>query len=142
GNAFALVIATCSLLVIVGCGGGNQPPAPIAPPPGQQDQSAILTKADVNKAIQAAAASVNVGVTVAVTDRQGNILAVYQKPNTPATSRGNYAAMVDTNELAVGLARTASFFSNDQAPLSSRTVRYISGIHFPPGIDNVPSADL
>ncbi len=40
----------------------------------------------------------------------------------------------DTNEVAVALARTAGFFSNGQAPLSSRTVRYISGIHFPPGI--------
>src|SRR5438045_9487887 len=65
-----------------------------------------------------------------------------RKRNPPATSHGNYAAMLDTNELAVGLARTASFFSNDQAPLSSRTVRYISGIHFPPGITNVPNADL
>ena len=26
-----------------------------------------------------------------------------------------------------------AYFSNDQAPLSSRTVRFISGIHFPPG---------
>src|SRR5262249_41281073 len=137
-----LSISVFGLLMLWGCAGGNQPPAPGAPPPGQQDQSAILTKADVDKVVKAAAASITLGVTVAVTDRQGNILAVYQKPNTPATSRGNFGAMVDTNELAVALARTASFFSNDQAPLSSRTVRFISGIHFPPGIDNVPSADL
>ena len=137
-----LLICGSALLIVAGCGGGNQPPAPGAPPPGQQDTSAVLTKADVDKVVKAAAASVNVGVTVAVTDRQGNILSVYQKPNTPATSRGNFGNMVDTNELAAALARTASFFSNDQAPLSSRTVRYISGIHFPPGIDNVPSADL
>jgi uncharacterized protein GlcG (DUF336 family) len=138
----ALSVCVGALLILGGCGGGNQPPAPTAPPPGQQDITAVLTKADVDKVIQAAAASVNVGVTVAVTDRQGDILAVYRKPGTPATSPGNYGNMVDTNELAVGLARTASFFSNDQAPLSSRTVRYISGVHFPPGIDNVPSADL
>jgi len=48
--------------------------------------------------------------------------------------RGNFGAQADVNEVAVALARTASFFSNNQAPLSSRTVRYISGIHFPPGI--------
>ena len=135
-------MCVCLLLVLWGCAGGNQPPAPAAPPPGQQDSSAVLTKADVDKVVKAAAASINLGVTVAVTDRQGNILAVYRKPGAPATSRGNFGNMVDTNELAAGLARTASFFSNDQAPLSSRTVRYISGIHFPPGIDNVPSADL
>src|SRR5258707_542778 len=43
---------------------------------------------------------------------------------------------------AVALARTGAFFSNDQAPLSSRTVRFISGIHFPPGVMNQPPADL
>lgn len=48
----------------------------------------------------------------------------------------------DAHNVAVGLARTASFFSNDQAPLSARTVRYISGIHFPPGVDNAPNAAL
>lgn len=158
GKPAPLSVCLCALLVLTSCAGGNQPAPPplptascsvgsvsataLGPPPDQQDPAAILTKADVDKVIQAAAASVNVGITVAVTDRQGDILAVYRKPNTPSTSRGNFGNMVDTNELAVALARTASFFSNDQAPLSSRTVRYISGIHFPPGIDNVPSADL
>jgi uncharacterized protein GlcG (DUF336 family) len=69
-----------------------------------------------------------------VTDRQGDILAVYQKPNAPTMSPGNFGIMADTKDVAIALARTASFFSNSQAPLSSRTVRYISGIHFPPGI--------
>ena len=46
------------------------------------------------------------------------------------------------NNLAVALARTAAFFSNDQAPLSSRTVRYISGIHFPPGVAGAANAPL
>jgi uncharacterized protein GlcG (DUF336 family) len=44
--------------------------------------------------------------------------------------------------VAVGLARTAAFFSNNEAPLSSRTVRYISGIHFPPGVSFTPNAAL
>ncbi|HEV7765279.1 MAG TPA: heme-binding protein, partial [Thermoanaerobaculia bacterium] len=46
------------------------------------------------------------------------------------------------DDLAVGVARTAAFFSHNQAPLSSRTVRFISGIHFPPGITNTASAAL
>jgi uncharacterized protein GlcG (DUF336 family) len=33
-------------------------------------------------------------------------------------------------------------FANDQAPLSSRTVRFISGIHFPPGVPNTGTAAL
>ena len=73
-------------------------------------------------------------MVIAVTDRQGDILAIYQQAGAPATAAANFGVQADTNEVAVALARTASFFSNDQAPLSSRTVRYISGIHFPPGI--------
>ncbi len=42
----------------------------------------------------------------------------------------------------MALARTTSFFSNDQAPLSTRTVRYISGIHFPPGVVYTANAPL
>ena len=42
----------------------------------------------------------------------------------------------------MSLARTAAFISNDTAPLSSRTVRFISGIHFPPGISGTANAPL
>ncbi|HEX4074330.1 MAG TPA: heme-binding protein [Candidatus Acidoferrales bacterium] len=93
--------------------------------------------------VQTAAATANPStMSIAVTDRLGNILAVWEGPSMPATSTGNFGQAVPTGELAVSLARTASFFSNDQAPLSSRTVRYISGIHFPPGIENTPNAAL
>ena len=44
--------------------------------------------------------------------------------------------------MAVTLARTGGFVSNDQAPLSSRKVRFISGIHYPPGIPNTANAAL
>ncbi|MBV9072722.1 MAG: heme-binding protein [Acidobacteria bacterium] len=142
-NQRILAAAGTSLLLLyfLACG-GTTPNPPGAPPPGLQTNVNQLTTADVQAVAQAAAASVNVPVAVAVTNRQGNILAVYVKPGTPATSIGNFSQAVNTEELAVGLARTASFFSNDQAPLSSRTVRYISGVHFPPGITNVPNADL
>jgi uncharacterized protein GlcG (DUF336 family) len=156
-----------AILFLLSCGGGGTPPQPQpnlgglvrlpyfkfprnptvpsatpAPLPGQQTNVSQLTAQDVTAVVQAAAASVNVPVAVAVTNRQGVILGVYVKPGTPATATGNFGQATDTKELAVGLARTASFFSNDQAPLSSRTVRYISGVHFPPGITNVPNADL
>ncbi|HWC16235.1 MAG TPA: heme-binding protein, partial [Terriglobales bacterium] len=124
------------------CGGGTPPQPPGAPPPGQQTNASQLSAQDVQAVVQAAAASVNVAAAIAVTNRQGDILAMYVKPGTPATSAGNFGQAVDTKELALGLARTAAFFSNDQAPLSSRTVRYISGVHFPPGVTNVPNADL
>jgi hypothetical protein len=94
-----------------------------------------LTADDVKTVIQKAAEAIDsTAMVIAVTNRQGDILGVFRKPDAPATSIGNFGRTVDTNELAVGLARTGAFFSNNQAPLSSRTVRFISGIHFPPGI--------
>ena len=103
----------------------------------------MLTSADVAAVVEAAATSVNSdAMVIAVTDRQGDILAIYQKPAAPTTSAANFGIQADTKEVAVALARTASFFSNDQAPLSSRTVRYISGIHFPPGIAFTSNAPL
>src|ERR1700689_145959 len=103
----------------------------------------VLTSADVSAVVKAAAASVNSdAMVIAVTDRQGDILAIYQKPSAPATSAANFGAQADTKDVAVALARTAGFFSNDQAPLSSRTVRFISGIHFPPGIMYTSNAPL
>lgn len=114
----------------------THPRPKIAPDPGG------LTASDVQSVIESAAQSVNsVSMVIAVTDRMGNILAVFRQPKAPSGSIANFGAVVDTNELAVGLARTGAFFSNSQAPLSSRTVRFISGIHFPPGImytDNAP----
>lgn len=110
---------------------------------GAQDPPPVLTAADVDAVVQSAAASVNSeALVIAVTDRQGDILAIYQKPGAPLTSAANFGVQANVNEVAVALARTASFFSNDQAPLSSRTVRYISGIHFPPGIPYTANAPL
>jgi hypothetical protein len=81
-------------------------------------------------------------MVVAVADRAGNILAVFETPGAPNDVDRKFWQTVPADELAVSLARTAAFFSNDQAPLSSRTVRFISGIHFPPGVAGTPNADL
>jgi uncharacterized protein GlcG (DUF336 family) len=76
-------------------------------------------------------------LAVAVTDRAGRPLAIYRKPD----------ATQDAIETALSLARTGAFFSNNQAPLSSRTVQTISREHFPanfPGFPmlNTPAAAL
>src|SRR2546427_2963155 len=105
--------------------------------------NAFLTAADVNDIARRAAEAIDATtMVIAVTDREGQVLALLRKPDAPATVIGNFGATVVANDFAVSLARTASFFSNDQAPLSSRTVRFISGIHFPPGITNKPNAAL
>jgi uncharacterized protein GlcG (DUF336 family) len=92
-----------------------------------------LSSTEVTDLLNAAAASVDFpGLVVAVVDRPGNVLGLFV--------RGS--ATQGQQDLAVGLARTGAFFSNDQAPLSSRTVRFISGLHFPPGIARTPNAAL
>jgi uncharacterized protein GlcG (DUF336 family) len=102
-----------------------------------------LTADEVRSVVEHAASPLGSrGIAIAVTNRQGNILALFRTPGAPDTATGNFGASVDTGELAVALARTASFFSNNQAPLSSRTVRFISGVHFPPGIRFTPNAAL
>ena len=120
-----------------------QPRPPVQRHPHPRPDPVVLTATDVAAVVQAAASSVNSdALAIAVTDRQGDILAIYKKPSVPATSPANFGIQADTTEVAVALARTTSFFSNDQAPLSSRTVRFISGIHFPPGIDFTSNAPL
>jgi uncharacterized protein GlcG (DUF336 family) len=94
---------------------------------------ATLTPVEVDAMVKAAAAALNVNTaTIAIVDRSGRPLAVFRQP----------AAGSANDDQAVGVARTAAFFSHDMAPLSSRTVRFISGIHFPPGVANAPNAPL
>ena len=72
------------------------------------------------------------GLAVAIVDRAGNPLGIYRHPG----------ATPDAVETALSLARTGAFFSHNEAPLSSRTVRFISTEHFPEGIPNQPAAAL
>src|SRR5438445_7200515 len=138
GILLAAGIAGALATLLVGCGGGTS--APVAPPPVPAVQA--LQAADVQNIVQAAVNSVDVDMTVAAVDRAGFVLGVFRTQNAPATTAGNFGLLQDANEVAVALARTGAFFSNDQAPLSSRTVRFISGIHFPPGISNQANAAL
>jgi uncharacterized protein GlcG (DUF336 family) len=98
-----------------------------------QGPATPLTAAEVDAVVRSAVAAVDdATMAVAVTDRAGRVLAVFRKP----------AGTSPAAEAALGLARTAAFFSHDQAPLSTRTVRFISGIHYPPGVRNAPNAAL
>ena len=139
-NGSLLALLVCAPLLLCSCSGGN--PA-ATPKPSNPSAGTALTAADVTSVIQNTVTSVNEPMVVAVTDRAGNVLAVYHtSPAFPTTTTGDFGQTVSSDDLAIGLARTASFFSNDQAPLSSRTVRYISGIHFPPGVTGTGNADL
>lgn len=92
-----------------------------------------LTADDVRAVLTIAATALgNDTLSAAVVDRTGNILGVYTRPGADERSP----------DIAVSVARAGALFANDQAPLSSRTVRFISGIHFPPGVQNTGTAAL
>ncbi len=119
------------LFTLSGCGlQVGQPGGPTQP----------LSAEEVDGIIKGAAASLSSQtLVIAVTDREGNVLGLFRKPDAPQRTKARLAGRVievDTNELAISLARTGAFFSNDEAPLSSRTVRFISREHFPPTFDN------
>lgn len=108
-----------------------------------------LCASEVQAIIARATSVLDMPMVVAVVDRVGNPLGVFRKTNAPEQVFGNFAGEAllnkskrDAVEVAISLARTAAFFSNDQAPLSSRTVRFISGVHFPPGVMFTPNAAL
>src|SRR5271156_3560837 len=138
GILLTLGIAGVLALLLVGCGSVSS--TQTSPPPVAAVQP--LQVADVQKIAQAAVNSANVDMVVAVVDRAGFVLGVFQTQHPPMMAAGNFGQMLDATDVALALARTGAFFSNDQAPLSSRTVRFISGIHFPPGVTNQPPADL
>lgn len=138
------------ILTLNGCGSGIA--SLFSAPGGATDP---LTADEVDGIISQAASSLSsTTLVIAVTDREGKILGVFRKPDAPESTTAFLSGRsieVNADELAVALARTAAFFSNDQAPLSSRTVRFISREHFPPtfapngnvtGVKNTPSGAL
>src|ERR1700681_486011 len=103
--------------------------------PGTEPSSACggLDSSEVTGLLTHAALAVGFPtLAIAVVDRPGNVIGLYLQGG----------PTLDQQNQAVGLARTGAFFSNDHAPLSSRTARFVSGLHFPPGIAHTPTAAL
>ena len=91
GLCFALGACLCACGggggASTGGGGGSTATQYPQPPSG----SASLTQSDVAMLVEAAAQTANSdAMSIAVVDRLGNILAVWQGPTAPPTSAGNY----------------------------------------------------
>ena len=118
--------------ILSGCGSNSLPIAP-APVP-----SPTLTQQDVRTLVAQAveqAERLNEKVVVAVTDRVGNILAVY-------SMNGTQGSVWDMNVGAVTKARTAAYLSSNQHGFSTLTACFITRSHFPPGMPNTPGGPL
>jgi uncharacterized protein GlcG (DUF336 family) len=87
----------------------------------------VLTTEEVEILLnRAAAVSASTDAIIVITDRNGRILGVRVESGVDPNITGNTANLVFAVDGAVSLARTAAFFANNQAPLTSRTVQFIS----------------
>jgi uncharacterized protein GlcG (DUF336 family) len=106
-----------------------------------------LTPSDVQTLIAqavSAAAQLNQKVTVAVTDREGNVLGVFVMTGASATTqirsvgaigRGLEGLTVPAFAAAISKAGTGALFSTSGNAFTTRTASFIIQEHFPPGID-------
>jgi uncharacterized protein GlcG (DUF336 family) len=86
-----------------------------------------LTADQVNTLLQrAAAATASDDGIVAVVDRMGNILGVRVEGNVDPAITGNAEKLHFAIDGALAEARTGAFFASDAAPLTSRTIQFIS----------------
>jgi uncharacterized protein GlcG (DUF336 family) len=146
------------------------PPSMSATPPVNSITAGNLNEDDVRSVIAqavSAAVSLNRAVTVAVTDKEGNVLGVFKM--TGATDRTQFrggtsftqafdpatglvaqglegtnliTALNPVRRAAITKAGTAAFFSTQGNAFTPRTAGFIIQEHFPPGVSNQPSGPL
>lgn len=121
-------------------------PGAIAPP-SPNATAGDLTTGEVQTIISqavSAAASLNRAVTVAVTDREANVLGVFVMTGAPASTtirsvgaigQGLEGTTVAATLAAISKAGTGSLFSTTGNAFTTRTAGFIIQEHFPPGID-------
>ncbi len=94
--------------------------------PPEPDDS-VVTEANILCLLERAArATTSQDAIIAVVDRSGRILGVRVEQSVLDAYVGRDSALNFAIDGAVAKARTAAFFSNNQAPLTSRTIRFIS----------------
>ena len=92
--------------------------------PSLLDVGPVIEADEVEQLLdRASAATSRTDAIIAVVDRRGQILGVRVEDDVPITDQDTLVFAIDG---AVAKARTAAFFSSDSAPLTSRTVRFIS----------------
>lgn len=123
--------------------GSAIPPPPPAPNATAGNLSSSEVQTIISQAVSAGA-SLSRNVTVAVTDREGNVLGVFVMTGAPvtttirsvgATGHGLEGTIVPATIAAISKAGTGSLFSTSGNAFTTRTAGFIIQEHFPPGID-------
>jgi uncharacterized protein GlcG (DUF336 family) len=124
------------------------------PTPAPNATAGTLTNVEVQTIITqavSAAAQLNRPVTVAVTDREGNVLSIFSMTGAPANTqvrstgtpgRGLEGMSVPSSIAAVSKAGTGAFFSTGGNAFTTRTAGFIIQEHFPPDINFRPAGPL
>lgn len=87
----------------------------------------LLTSGDVEKLLKRASqVSSSQDAIIAVVDRSGQILGVRVEAGVSPNLTSDPQKLAFAIDGAVAKARTAAFFANNEAPLTSRTIRFIS----------------
>ena len=163
GGKFGQFACLAGALALTACGGGDGAPAPTgggplpppAPPPVNRlfadPASESLSVGEVQQIIAQAvgeAQARGLASTIAVTDRVGNVLAVFAMTGAPAMTRvssetiggtapagteiGLQGAMVPSTTAAIAKAITGAYLSSGGNAFSTRTASQIVQEHFPP----------
>jgi len=103
------------------------PPPPVTSAAAPVAVDATLTAGDVQQLLaRAAAATASTDAIIAIVDRNGRILGVHVEGGVDPGLLANAASLTFAVDGAVAKARTGAFFGNNQAPLTSRTIQFIS----------------
>jgi uncharacterized protein GlcG (DUF336 family) len=100
----------------------------VLPPVVAPDTTPVILKAsEVEQLLdRATAASASNDAIIAIVDRGGRVLGVRVENGVSPLIQNNNANLVFAVDGALALARTGAFFANNGAPLTSRTVQFIS----------------
>lgn len=119
-------ISPLDVLGVINTLNAEQPDASAAMMPAMTP-GPVLKQSDVDTLLtRATMATTSQDAIIAIVDRAGRILGVRAEQEVLNMYSGRQDDLVFAVDGAVSKARTAAFFSNNQAPLTSRTIRFIS----------------
>ena len=153
------VVLTLLLFVLTGCGGGSGGdggPTVAAPPPVPAAAPQALTVVEVQRILSQAvleAQARGAAATIAVVDRSGNVLAVFQMTGAAATftissgrglaaGNGLEQTVVPSGFAAISKAVTGAYLSSGGNAFSTRTASQIVQENFNPGEIGSPGGPL
>jgi len=146
------LLSACGSRTITGSNAVLAPPPqtqalnkPLCPNPNERALSASDVTQIITQAVTRAVA-LNLRATIAVTDREANVLAVFRmtgaNPNTFISGGPLGGRPIPSELAAISKAGTCAFFATSGNAFTPRTASFIIQEHFPPGVAFTRSGPL